>query len=240
MNDNLAAPEVPSAVSILEAQSTPVKGIHVEARSRDPSAVAGASILASLSNYTKELSLLPPPAKAGEEVQQDAEISSLPAGCVGSGDIPQDVDMKDCSNINDQTDISSRDKDITPLVDAGNGNHRNVDSIGLDACMDAEVRKVPGASHELRPLLQLLAGSSSSDFDLGGSLSKMLDEQREIRELLRDLDRPAGISSRRQAFKDKLQQGVLNPDDIEVSFEIFPYYLRCKFAFIFTKWNMLR
>lgn len=230
-NDNFAAPGIPSSVSILETQSSPVKGIPIEARSGDPSAVAGASILASLSNYRKDLTLLPPPAKAGEELQQDSEISSLPASCVGSGDLTPDVDMKDCSNNNDQTGMSPREKDITPSPDAGNENP-NLDSIGLDASIDAEVGKVSGARYELRPLLRMLAGSSSSDFYIGSGISKMIDEQREIRELLKDFDRPLWMSNRRQAFKDKLQQGILNSDDIEVSFESFPYYLRCGFALV--------
>ncbi|PON96572.1 Spastin [Trema orientale] len=223
VNDNFDASGIPSSVSILEAQSSPVKGMHVEARSGDPSAVAGASILASLSNYRKEITLLPPPAKAGEELPQDAEISSLTAGCVGSGDLTPDVDMKDCSNDNDQTGTISREKDISPSPDAGNENP-NLDSIGLDASIDAEVGKVSGASYEIRPLLRMLAGSSSSEFDIG-SISKLFDGSREFRELLKDSDRPLWISSRRQAFKDKLQQGILNSDDIEVSFESFPYYL---------------
>ncbi|XP_060961644.1 uncharacterized protein LOC115698051 [Cannabis sativa] len=220
VNDNFAA-----SVSILEAQSAPVKGIQIGARSGsgDPSAVAGASILASLSNYRKDLTLLPPPGKAGEEMQQDAEISSVPTGCAGSGDLAADVDMKDCANNNDQNGLS-REKDITPSPDAGNANS-NLDGIGLDASIDAEVGKVSGTSYELRPLLRMLAGSSSSDFDLGGSISKLFDGPREIRDLLKDIDRPLWISSRRQAFKDKLLQGILNSDDIEVSFENFPYYL---------------
>lgn len=225
-NDSLAT-AIPSSVSILEAQSSPVKGMHIETRSGDPSAVAGASILASLSNYRKDLSLLPPPTKAAEELQQDAEISSLPAGCVGSGDITPDIDMKDCSNNNNQAGTSSREKEIDPSPDAGDENP-NIDSIGLDICPDGDVGKVSGAPYELRPLLRMLAGSSSSDFDLGGSISKILDEQREIRDRLKDFGRPVLISTRRQAFKDKLRQGVLNLADIEVSFESFPYYLRCK------------
>ncbi|KAB2609589.1 cell division control protein 48 E-like [Pyrus ussuriensis x Pyrus communis] len=55
-----------------------------------------------------------------------------------------------------------------------------------------------------------------------------VDEQREIRQLLHNFDPPMLISTRRQrrqAFKEKLQQGILRPDDIDVSFESFPYYL---------------
>ncbi|XP_048442588.1 spastin-like isoform X2 [Pyrus x bretschneideri] len=74
----------------------------------------------------------------------------------------------------------------------------------------------------------MFSGSSSADFDLTGCISEILDEHREIRQLLHNFDPPMLISTRRQrrqAFKEKLQQGILRPDDIDVSFESFPYYL---------------
>lgn len=204
-SDNLTTPGVTPSLSILEAQSAPVQGMRFEARSGDPSAVTGASILASLSR--KDLSILPPPVKAGEDPQQDTEMSSLPSGCGASGDSTSDIDMKDCINNNDQAGVSPRGKDVIPSLDAANENP-GLDNLGLDACVDAEGGKLSGPAYELRPLLQMIA------------------EQREIRELLKDMDPPLLISTRRQAFKDKLLQGILNPDDIEISFESFPYFLR--------------
>ncbi|KAK9201832.1 hypothetical protein WN944_017040 [Citrus x changshan-huyou] len=232
-DDTLAAPGIHSPMSILEAQSAPLKTMHIEARSGDPSAVAGASILASLSNIQKDLSLIPPPTKAGVDAQ-NSEIASLASGCDGPEDRIPDVDMKDATSNNDDAGSSSRGKTVVPQSDAANENP-NLDSIGLDACVDAEIGKIPGATYELRPLLRMLAGSSSPDFDISGGISKILDEQREIRELLKDSDRPTVlISARRQAFKDSLQEGILGPENIEVSFESFPYYLRCHiFAFKF-------
>ncbi|KAH9730383.1 AAA-type ATPase family protein [Citrus sinensis] len=223
-DDTLAAPGIHPPMSILEAQSAPLKTMHIEARSGDPSAVAGASILASLSNIQKDLSLIPPPTKAGVDAQ-NSEIASLASGCDGPEDRIPDVDMKDATSNNDDAGSSSRGKTVVPQSDAANENP-NLDSIGLDACVDAEIGKIPGATYELRPLLRMLAGSSSPDFDISGGISKILDEQREIRELLKDSDRPTVlISARRQAFKDSLQEGILGPENIEVSFESFPYYL---------------
>ncbi|XP_076889037.1 uncharacterized protein LOC143539671 [Bidens hawaiensis] len=49
-----------ASFSILQPHNDPLKKMQFEARSRDPSAVAGASILASLSNAQKRLSLLSP------------------------------------------------------------------------------------------------------------------------------------------------------------------------------------
>ncbi|KAB2616249.1 hypothetical protein D8674_022837 [Pyrus ussuriensis x Pyrus communis] len=217
-DNNIAAQGIPS-ISIIETQNAPVNGMHMEARSGDPSAVDGASILASMSNVPNDLSLLPEPAKAGDELQQDAEMTSLPSASRGSDDCTPDIVMKESTNVNDQV---SGDKDIVQYPDTAKENS-NLDSVALD--MNIETRKVSGATHELRPLLRMFGGSSSTDFDLTGSISKILDEQREIGELLHNLDPPMLISTRRQAFKEKLQQGILSPDDIDVSFESFPYYL---------------
>jgi len=70
----------------------------------------------------------------------------------------------------------------------------------------------------------MLAGSGT-EFDLSGSIHKILEDQRELREL----DTPTILAStRRQAFRDSLEQRILKADDIDVSFETFPYYLRCE------------
>lgn len=181
---------MPPSVGILEAQSAPVKGLHFEARSGDSSAFAGASVLASLSNPRKELSLLPPPSQ--NEVDNDI--------------MDADVDTSD-----------HNDRDVVPLCekalssDAANENMKG-DTLGLDASIDTDIENVPGPSHE---------------FDLSGGIPKLLSEQREITEVVKDFDPPILIATRRQEFKDGLQQGILNFNNIEVSFENFPYYLRC-------------
>ncbi|KAF8394574.1 hypothetical protein HHK36_020787 [Tetracentron sinense] len=230
-NEHLTTPSMPSSVSISEAQSAPVKGIHFEARSGDPSAVAGASILASLSNLRKESSLLPPPAQNGEDVQ-GLERPALASGCDVSDNRIPDLDInchikKDSSEHNDGTGVSSSEKAavvISPELTATETLHLN--TLGLGARISTEVGKIPGKNFELRPLLRMLAGPSASDTDLYGSIFKTLDEQRETRELLKDVD-PSTIfsSTRRQAFKDSLQQGLFNSNNIEVEFDNFPYYL---------------
>ncbi|KAF2314999.1 hypothetical protein GH714_037488 [Hevea brasiliensis] len=165
--------------------------LMIEARSGDPSAFAGASILASLSDFQKDLSLLSPPAKAGEDLQQKAEISTVPSVCGAPNNCIPEVVMKN----------------------------------------SARNRKIAGSAYELRPLFQILAGSS--EFDLSGSISKILDEQREIREPFNVLDSPTVLmSTRRQAYKDSLQQGILNPEGIDVSFDSFPYYLSQYLTFL--------
>ncbi|KAM7501228.1 hypothetical protein LguiB_000132 [Lonicera macranthoides] len=204
-NDALAAAGMPPSVSILEAHNGPIKGLQFEAGSGDPSALAGASVLASFSNLGKELSLVTPP-----RTDEDNRV--------------MDAEMKDTSDDNDRAGASLSEKAVVPSSDNGNEN-LNGNTVGLDASVDADIRKASEATHELRPLLRILAGSSASDFDLSGSISKILDERREIRELIKDFDPPISISTKRQAFKESLQQGVISSNDIEVSFENFPYYL---------------
>lgn len=177
MSNDAVTTSVTPSLSILEAHTGPLKQIQFEARSRDPSAVAGASILASLSNIQKELSLHPPPPN-GKSLQTGMSIRPS----------ARDVDIKDANE--------------------------NVDAL---------MGKLPGTTHELRPLLRMLAGSSTSEIHM----SKLLEEQRDIRKLLKDINVPVSISERRQAYKDSLKQRILDPNMVEVSFDDFPYYLRC-------------
>ncbi|MFQ6665425.1 hypothetical protein Gotur_032155 [Gossypium turneri] len=203
-SDNLDAPGIPS-VSTLEAQTAPIKGI-IEARSRDSSAVNGAAtILTSLST------------------KKNPEMSNLPSGCNMLDDCVPEVDMKDNAGNSDPATASARQKTVAP--DATNEN-ANLDRLGLDDSMDAGNMKIPGAGYPLRPLLRILAGTPSTDFDFTGSIAKILDEQREIRKMLKEFDPPTtSISAKRQAFKDALQEGILSPDNIDISFENFPYFL---------------
>ncbi|TYH96067.1 hypothetical protein ES332_A12G153200v1 [Gossypium tomentosum] len=203
-SDNLDAPGTPS-VSTLEAQTAPIKGI-IAARSRDSSAVNGAAtILTSLST------------------KKNPEMSNLPSGCNMLDDCVPEVDMKDNAGNSDPATASARQKTVAP--DATNENP-NLDRLGLDDSMDAGNMKIPGAGYPLRPLLRILAGTPSTDFDFTGSIAKILDEQREIRKMLKEFDPPTtSISAKRQAFKDALQEGILSPDNIGISFENFPYFL---------------
>ncbi|KAG8090294.1 hypothetical protein GUJ93_ZPchr0011g28252 [Zizania palustris] len=60
-----------------------------------------------------------------------------------------------------------------------------------------------------------------SDAHLGAEIA--LEDQRD---LIRDLNSSAGLPpSRCQAFKDGMKQGIITPNDIDVTFENFPYYL---------------
>ncbi|KAJ4905440.1 AAA-type ATPase family protein [Raphanus sativus] len=215
-DENLAAPDRASSVSVCEARGAPLKGVHVETRAGDPSAADGASILASLSKY-RNFHLLPPIAKSAKRQQQNPEVPVVPSSC---NDCISDTDMNDAADDsnNDHADIASVEK--TPPC--GADENLNADGSGLDPFQEADGGNPPGSGFEIRPILRLLGEPSSIDIR---GISKLLDERREVRELLREYDLSSTISTRRQAFKDSLQGGVLNAQDIDVSLENFPYFL---------------
>ncbi|KAJ8446970.1 hypothetical protein Cgig2_006598 [Carnegiea gigantea] len=212
--DTLPASGLAPSLPILEAQSAPAKSRDVNARGRDTSAVAGASILASLSNISKGFQHLPSSRGNDED--------SVPGSLSGASDNGFcDVDTNDSMDLEDYNGDSLNQKE----GDVGSDENMNVDEVAKDNDMDTEEGRIPGSNNELRPLLQLLARSSNADVDFSSSLSKLLEEQRQLRELLREIDGPTFGSTRRQAFKDVLRQSIVSSGEIDVSLESFPYYL---------------
>ncbi|CAI0469935.1 unnamed protein product [Linum tenue] len=204
-----------ASLSILEGQGAGGKGIPLEARSGDSSAFASASILASLSNFQDIF--IPRPLKAGEDTQKKPDPSILSPISVTPDDHTPEINMKDSTDNSEQPFVSPREDIAAPSGNCANENP-NLESLPLDGATDAEAGKTPVPISELRPLLQMLAGSSCER-----DISKIFEGRKE---LLRGLDPSADLlSTGRQAFKDSLQQGILSPESIEVSFENFPYYL---------------
>lgn len=225
-DDNVADVGIPSEC-ILEAQGASMKGLHIESRSEGPSAVSGASML-SLTDLQEDLSLLPPPGKSSPDVQRNTGIALVPSVGDISDNQNGEVEMRDNSTNDEVRDVSTREKSVSPSAEC-NDENANLDGVGFDS-RGAGDEKVPGAAYELRPLLRMLAGSSNN-FDL----SKMLEDRREIRRkqprnsdasLLKNNDISSDSRTDwRKAFRESLEQAMSNPDDIEVSFENFPYYL---------------
>lgn len=204
-----------------------MKGLHIESRSEGPSAVSGASML-SLTDLQEDLSLLPPPGKSSPDVQRNTGIPIVPSVCDISDNQNGEVEIRDSSNNDDVRDVSSREKSDSPSAEC-NDENANLDGVGFDS-RGAGDEKVPGAAYELRPLFRMIAGSSPS-FDLNSSISKILEDRREIRRKHGSLLKNNDIQSDsrtdwRKAFRESLEQAINNPDNIEVSFENFPYYLR--------------
>ncbi|VFQ68635.1 unnamed protein product [Cuscuta campestris] len=214
-NEKVSAASTPHSVSILEANSGPLKGVPFEERAGEHSTVAVASTLASLANLNKELSLLPPSVNKNIDVKKAAEIPILPAASVVLDKDDAVAGMKDASENND---VSLVEKTGTVTPDSGNDN-LNLENDALD-CIDAEKWKLPGATADLSPLLRIFPEFSVKD---SSSKGPPLD-QRGKREA-KDFDPPALLSARRQEFKHALQQAVIDPKNIDISFENFSYYL---------------
>ena len=199
---------------MLESHSGSFKGLQLEDGVRDPSAVAGASVLATLSNIPKEFSLLPPPSPP--------ELPPLLSPCKVSdnGNVDADMDAVDhCGG----ADASLPEKTSVLSMTTNNINH----DTGLEASVDADTRQVPAVTNMPTQGSPMLAGSATPEFDLTGSISKILDFQLEAGES-KDIS-PILLLRRLQLYKNGLQQRILKSEDIDVSFESFPYYLRCRF-----------
>lgn len=194
-------------MEMLEARDGAIEGLHIEARSGDPSAVSVASTLESTTNHPEEVSLIPSSSQDAEDAQHVSEIPSLPSDC----EMP-DI-RKDASDRNDGATVSVAEKDgpLSPSVSFKNFN------------VIAENGKSLPQNTDLGPRFPI---SIAPKFDISGTISKILDEHRAGRDQGKDSDPPISISSRREAYKVALRQGLLHCDNIDVSFDDFPYYLR--------------
>ncbi|KAL0884336.1 hypothetical protein Bca101_008317 [Brassica carinata] len=213
-DENLATPDRASSLNIFEEQSAPRKGIHVETTraAGDSSSANRDALIASLKRIYNVPSL-PPTPKKNVKRQKNSEAPVLPSSC---DDCIPDVDMNDADSDNDHADIDSTEKAV---ASASANDDQNADANGMDPFQEAEDGgSIPGSGYETIPYLRLLADRSK--FDLRGGISKIpVDDRREVKEFDRS------VSTRRQAHKDSLRAGVLNPQDMDVSFENFPYYL---------------
>ncbi|XP_078439543.1 uncharacterized protein LOC144709773 [Wolffia australiana] len=222
--ESLTGQALSSSIALSEAQGTLLKGIQLETPSGDASAVAGASILASLSHLRKEQRGL----QNGENIDERPERPSESTACEVPVSSAPDITM-DCDDRNGASErsvvsgVPADDKAAVLLSDVTANNNFHSNPVGLDSRPDAEAGKVSRSNYEIRPFLRMIAGSSTSELDLGGNVYKILEDQRE---LLKDLESQAALPSTRcQAFKDNLRQGILDSSDIQVSFKDFPYYL---------------
>nr|VDC64579.1 unnamed protein product [Brassica rapa] len=195
-DENLAPPrDRASSFSIFGEQSAPLKGLHVETRA------AGESLSdekASVLAALKQLHVpsLPPTAE-NVKSQQNSRAPVLPSSC---DDCIPDVDS---------------DNDAVASASFAANDDQNADANEMDPFQEAEEGSIFGLLRD------------PSKFDSRGSISKLpVDDRREVKEMPKEYDSSsASVSTRRQAHKDCLRTGVLNPQEIEVSFENFPYYL---------------
>lgn len=126
--------------------------------------------------------------------------------------------LGNCSVQKGCSGVSCKDKAVNPSSD-----HADV---GLGIHLDASNRHILGSSYDhLRPLLGMLAGSSKDDLEISERVLKIIEDKKE---LFKDLEYIAvSPSNGCQSFKDDLKKRILRPSDIDVTFEKFPYFLRC-------------
>ncbi|KAK4788210.1 hypothetical protein SAY86_019529 [Trapa natans] len=206
-NESPADPGI-SSVSILETQTEPMKEIQIESRTGDPSAVSGASILASL-NLSKEFSLLPPT----EDGAGPSEGPVVPSVCRMSDDQVADVDMRDAHNHDGTAGVSPKGKAIVT-------SDENINEC-LENNKDIADGKAPRSSYELPPLYGKM---ENFPLEFGRSIVRGLTEKRR-RELRKEGATSDPAVDWQKALKDTLEKSVIEPEKIEVSFESFPYFL---------------
>ncbi|KAG8090449.1 hypothetical protein GUJ93_ZPchr0011g28675 [Zizania palustris] len=195
LNDKVPKVVLPSPVSLLEPPVAGVKHLRMENRTGDTSAVAATKLLASVSDQLKDLPAASLPPSAGENNQR---LVRSVASCVSD---------------------KSKGNDISPDKESENGENTNeVNSNIKDSPLDVAA---PIVSPDAVPNDISRHKGFGSDAPLGAEIA--LEDQRD---LIRYLNSSASLPpSRCQAFKDGLKQGIISPDDIDVTFENFPYYL---------------
>ncbi|KAK9926662.1 hypothetical protein M0R45_023877 [Rubus argutus] len=201
------------AVKCAEVQSGVGKYLHLDRRAGDPSAVDGASILASLS-MRPELSRWKSAAHTTSKVHPGAEVPAQSAVQEGTEVELEELEGSLTPNrTTDKTDeIGGLNKNLTPDCNPDSG-------------IEADNVKFSGMNDLLGPLLRMLARTPSYKLKLSKGICKQVLEERN--EWTRD-SLPAstsGMSVRCAVFKEGIHAAILEGSSMDVSFDNFPYYL---------------
>ncbi|KAL2347034.1 hypothetical protein Fmac_001034 [Flemingia macrophylla] len=196
-----------------EAPSGVSKFLQIERRAGDPSAVAGASILASLSNLRQDLTRWKSPAQNASKPHQGTDAFS--------GSVLHD---------GTETELDGQEGNSAPNVvtdkaaDVGASDKNSpMDCDPEDTGAEAGNVKISGVNAFLGPFFRILAGSTCK-VKLSKSICKQVFEEKNGTR-----DAPAastsGTSVRCAVFKEDVHAAILDGKEIEVSFDSFPYYL---------------
>lgn len=216
------------AVKSAEVQSGLGKLFQLERRSGDPSAVAGASILASLSSLRPDLSRWKSPGQTASKIHQGTEV---PAHSVVHDGTEVELDGLEGNS----TPNVGGDK----AADVGAISQNLPHDCNQDSSIEAGNVKLSGVNDLIRPFFRMLARSTSCKQKLSKSICKQVLEERN--EWTRDLQMAStsGMSLRCAVFKDDIRAGILDGKSIQVSFDDFPYYLRYDFPFVMFKFIIM-
>ncbi|KAB5532132.1 hypothetical protein DKX38_018802 [Salix brachista] len=203
------------AVKSAEVHSSLGKLLQLERRSGDPSAVAGASILASLSSLRPDLSRWKSPGQTASKIHNGTEV---PAQSVVHDGAEVELDGME--------DNSTPNTGSAKAAEVGAINQNLPHDSSQDSGTEAGNVNISGMNDLIRPFFRMLARSSSCKQKLSKNICKQVLEERN--EWLKDsqLASTSGMSLRCAVFKDDLHAGILDGKNIEVSFDNFPYYLR--------------
>ncbi|RDX67524.1 hypothetical protein CR513_53590 [Mucuna pruriens] len=198
------------AVKGAEVQSGVGKFLQLERRSGDPSAVAGASILASLSNIRQDLTRWKHPSQTSSKPPKGTDVSSHSV-------------LHDCTEIELDGSESAPNVRSDKAADVRTSEKNSTMDCDPEAGAEAGNVKISGVNDFLRPFFRILA-QPSCKLKLSKSICKQVLEERNG-----TLDLHAastlGTSLRCAVFKEDVRAAILNGKEIDVSFDNFPYYL---------------
>ncbi|KAB5525124.1 hypothetical protein DKX38_022873 [Salix brachista] len=203
------------AVKSTEVQSNMGKFLQLERRSGDPSDVAGASILASLSSLRPDLSRRKSPGKTTSKIHHGTD---LPAQSVIHDGSEVELDGMEGNS----TPNLGSDK----AAEVGAINHNLPHDCSQDSGTEAGNVKISGMNDLIGPFFRMLARTSSYKQKLSKNVCKQVLEERNVWAKDSQLALTSGMSLRCAVFKEDLLAGTLDGKNIEVSFDNFPYYLR--------------
>ncbi|TKY73632.1 ATPase family AAA domain-containing protein 1-A [Spatholobus suberectus] len=202
------------AVKGAEVQSGVGKFLQIERRAGDPSAVAGASILASLSSLRQDLTRWKSPSQTASKPHQGTDVSGhsvLPDGTETELD---GLEGNSAPNVGTDkaADVGASDKNSPMDCDPD------------DAGTEAGNVKISGVNAFLGPFFRILAGSTCK-LKLSKSICKqvLLEERNGTRDA--QAASTSGTSVRCAVFKEDVHAAILDGREMEVSFDNFPYYL---------------
>ncbi|KAK7350698.1 hypothetical protein VNO77_09580 [Canavalia gladiata] len=201
------------AVKGAEVQSGVGKLLQIERRAGDPSAVAGASILASLSSLRQDLTRWKSPSQTAGKPHQGIDVSSQ---SVLHDDTETELDGLEgnsapSTGTNKAADVGASDKNSPMDCDPD------------DAGTEAGNVKLSGVNDFLGPFFRILAGSTCKLKLSKGVCKQVLEERNGTRDV--QAASTSGTSVRCAVFKEDVHAAVLDGREIEVSFDNFPYYL---------------
>ncbi|OIV98173.1 hypothetical protein TanjilG_18288 [Lupinus angustifolius] len=201
------------AVKGAEVQNCAGKFVQIDRRNRDPSALDGASILASLSSLKHDLTKLKSPSQASNKPHHVTDVPNNSVFHDGTGAELDGLEGNSAPNVG--TDKAS---------DVG-ASYKNssMDCDPYDAGTEAGNAKLSGVNDFLRPFFRFPAGSNSKLNLSKGICEQVLEEKNGTRGT--QAASASGKSVRCAVFKADVEAAILDGKEIDVSFHNFPYYL---------------